>query len=188
NERMMRLLDAMLNISRLELGTFIIEPKNANVAKISSEIANELKPQIFQKKIKFKEKYGQHLEKIRVDPKILQIILQNILSNAVKYTPDRGKISLSVRLSNNSLLIKVSDNGYGIPLKQHHLVFGKFFRADNIYKVSADGTGLGLYIVKYIVDYYKGSIKFKSKEDKGSVFHVTLPLNISRKKGTKSLI
>lgn len=141
------------------------------------------------------------------------MVVQNILSNAVKYTPENGKIKLSVFLDNSSsrkttdgqnkknILLKISDTGYGIPKKQQSRIFTKLFRADNVRRKDNNGTGLGLYIVKSIIEHSGGSVWFESpssiafdktmagkKENKGTTFYVAVPLEgMKKKKGAKIL-
>ena len=115
---------------------------------------------------------------LNADPKLLRMVVQNLLSNSVKYTPNRGKIELSISLFNEkNVLLKIIDTGYGIPKNQHNKIFEKLFRADNVRNKDTDGTGLGLYIVKSIVENSGGKIWFESpKENKGTTFYVTLPI------------
>jgi len=110
-----------------------------------------------------------------LDPRLARIILQNLLSNAVKYTPQGGRVSLEMRMENGTLAITVSDTGIGIPKEQQGHMYEKFFRGDNVRATDTTGTGLGLYIVKSLLDTAGGTIRFESEEGKGSVFTVTVP-------------
>ncbi len=200
NKRMVDLVNALLNVSRLELGTFAIEPEPTDVVNIARSVADEQKPQILAKKIKLNQKYANNLPKINADPKLLRIIFQNLLSNAVKYTPDQGTVSIDLylakrgksidtqKVNEDSIAITVSDTGYGIPKDQQDEIFSKLFRADNVREKDTEGTGLGLYIVKSIVGHSGGQIWFESEKDKGTVFYVTLPLSgMKKKEGTKAI-
>ena len=111
-------------------------------------------------------------------PQTLWQALSNLLTNASKYTPDGGRVTLKLALESQDVLIQVSDNGYGIPEFQKSRIFEKFFRADNISKM--EGTGLGLYIVKEIIEASGGKIWFESTEGKGTTFSFTLPLTGSK--------
>ncbi|MCD4705252.1 PAS domain-containing sensor histidine kinase, partial [bacterium] len=188
NQRMVKLVNALLNVSRLELGTFMVRPKLVNICYLADIVIKELQPRIKARNIKFIKKYDSQLPKIRVDVELMTMIFQNLLSNAVKYTPARGKVSLIIKKKNRKFIIKVSDNGYGIPRSQQDRVFSKLFRADNIKEKDTEGTGLGLYIIKSIVDNVQGKISFKSKLNKGTTFLVEMPLSGMKKKaGTKKL-
>ena len=127
--------------------------------------------------------------KINVDPNLIRIVFQNLISNSVKYTPQNGTIVVSLKKEGDNVLISVSDTGYGIPLNQQSKIFKKFFRADNVVDKETDGTGLGLYIIKEIVEKSGGKIWFSSKENQGSTFFVSIPLSgMKKKEGAKNLV
>jgi len=188
NKRMIDLVNSLLNVSRLELGTFMVEPEMADLREIADDMIKELEHRMKKKNISFSKKYDNNLPKIKVDVKLITVVFQNLLSNAVKYTPEKGKISLSIEKEEPNVLINVTDTGYGIPKEQQNKIFSKLFRADNVTQKDTEGTGLGLYIVKSIVDNAGGKIWFESEEDKGTTFFVQLPLSgMKAKKGTKKL-
>ncbi|MBU2541982.1 PAS domain S-box protein [Patescibacteria group bacterium] len=189
NHRMIELVNALLNVSRLELGTFVIDPEIVFPNAILESVIDEFKPQIKKKQIKFKKEiYSSLPKKMMLDEKLFRIIVQNLLSNAIKYTPEKGTISIKVKKDKKNLLIIIKDSGYGIPIVQQSQIFTKLFRADNVKQTDVDGTGLGLYIVKSILDHTDGKIWFESEENKGSTFFVTLPIKgMKRQKGLKRL-
>jgi two-component system sensor histidine kinase VicK len=188
NQRMVNLVNALLNTSRIDLGTFAIDPKPTNFIKVANSVLSELTPQIKAKKMKIKKEYDKKLPTINADENLIRIVFQNLLSNAVKYTPEKGRVTLIIRKEKKNVFISVSDNGYGIPKKQQPKIFSKLFRADNVRAKEMEGTGLGLYIIKAIVEEGGGKIWFKSIEGKGTTFYVTLPLSgMKRKEGTKGL-
>lgn len=181
NERMVKLIESLLNVSRLELGTFQIEPEQINIIEIAENTLKELKPQIKEKEITVEKNFEANLSVIEADKKLLGIIFQNLLSNAVKYTENKGKVGLKITIKDSDLFVEVSDNGYGIPAAQHDQIFTKLFRADNVKEKVSVGTGLGLYLVKKIVDQIKGEISFQSAENQGTTFIVRLPLKNMKK-------
>ncbi len=184
NQRMVELVNALLDVSRLELGTFVIEPESIDICRLAQDVINEQAPQIDIKKIKLSLFYYKKTSFIEADPKLLRMVIQNILSNAVKYTPDGGTINISISLvDRENIQIKIVDTGYGIPVNQHNKIFTKLFRADNVRDKDTNGTGLGLYIVKSIVEKSNGRIWFESpKENNGTAFYVTLPIKGVNKK------
>jgi len=185
---MVELVNALLNVSRLELGTFTIEPKPTNITEILQSLIKEMQEQIKKKNLKIIESYDLKVPKISVDSKLMRIVLQNLISNAVKYTPEKGKVEISLTTKEPSVLIKVADTGYGIPKAQQSHIFEKLFRADNIREKDTEGTGLGLYLVKAIIDQSGGKVWFESIENKGSTFFVSIPLvGMKKKGGTKAL-
>ena len=184
NQRMVELVNALLDVSNLELGTFVIEPESTDICQLARSVINEQKPQIDIKKIKFLFSCKKGISFIQADPKLLRMVIQNILSNSVKYTPEGGKIKVSISLATKKdIQIKISDTGYGIPKKQHEKIFTKLFRADNVRDKDTDGTGLGLYIVKSVVEKSGGKIWFESPEENfGTTFYVILPIKGVSKK------
>lgn len=177
NQRMVELVNALLDVSSLELGTFIMEPEPTDICLLARSVIAEQQPEIIARNIIFSLSCGKDVAFMQADPKLLRMVMQNILSNAIKYTPEGGKIKFSIALKDaKSLLLKISDTGYGIPKNQQGQIFTKLFRADNVRNKDTDGTGLGLYIVKSIVEKSGGKIWFKSSESKGTTFYVTLPI------------
>lgn len=188
NQRMVGLVNALLNVSRLELGTFTIEPEPSDLSEIMESVLNELKNKIEERKIKVIKYYDKELKKINVDPKLTHIVFQNFLSNAVKYNKDKGTLSVKIEKLDKNVMIQISDNGMGIPKEQQKEVFSKLFRADNVKEADTEGTGLGLYIVKSILDNSGCEVWFESQEGKGTTFSITIPLSgMQKKEGLKKL-
>jgi len=189
NQRMVDLVNALLNVSRLELGTFTIEPSEINIVTLAESVLNELVVQIRDKKQRVEKKYDKKLPvKYSADEKLLRIVFQNLLSNAIKYTPAQGKISLSIWPEKDKIKIDVKDTGMGIPKNQQAKIFEKLFRADNVRATDTEGTGLGLYIVKALMDAIKGKINFQSVENKGTTFWIEMPATgWQKKQGTKTI-
>jgi signal transduction histidine kinase len=188
NQRMVDLVNTLLDVSRIEMGTFMVEPKSTDIIKLAQSVIDEQKLQIDEKKIRFSTTFEHGIPLIQADPKLLRMVIQNLLSNAVKYTPDEGKIEISIFLDNKkNILLKVMDTGYGIPRNQQNMIFTKLFRADNVIGKDTEGTGLGLYIAKSIVEQTGGKLCFESVENKGTTFYATLPLGKRRNGGARAL-
>ena len=187
-QRMIDLVNSLLNVSRIELGTFMVEPTPTSLQEMAASCIKELVHSMKEKKLKFAEEYDPTLPKVNVDKKLMRMVFQNLLSNAVKYTPEGGSISLKIRKEDPNVKIEVADTGYGIPKDQQNRIFQKLFRAENVTAKDTEGTGLGLYIIKNVVENSGGKIWFESEEDKGTTFFVTMPLTgMQKKKGTKQL-
>jgi len=187
NKRMTDLVNCLLNVSRIEMGTFMVKPADIKIEEIADSLLQELNIQIDTRQLKIIKEYEEDLPIIKADPNLIRIILQNILSNAVKYTAPEGFIKVEIFSRPNDLMIKVTDNGYGIPKVQQEKIFNKLFRADNVKDKVTDGNGLGLYIAKSIVEQSGGKIWFESEENKGTTFFVILPLEVKKKEGAKML-
>jgi len=188
NQRMVELVNALLNVSRIELGTLAIDPKIIDFKEISKNVIKELKEEIKRRNIEVRENYSRGLPKIKADPNLSRIILQNIITNAIKYTPEKGTVNVLLKKDKDNLIIQISDTGYGIPKDQQDKIFQKLFRADNVREKDTGGTGLGLYLVKSILDQSGGKVWFESKENKGTTFFVHIPLSgMKKKEGSKTL-
>jgi PAS domain S-box-containing protein len=187
SKRMVNLVNALLNVSRLELGTFAVEPELSDISKIAKDAIAELAALLEEKGVKILEKYD-NLPEINLDRKLTHIVFQNLLSNAVKYSPKGSVVRLNISNNKHDMFIEVADEGLGIPKDQQNKIFTKLFRANNVKEVDTTGTGLGLYIVKSILDHSSGKISFESEEGKGSVFRVAIPLKgMVKKEGKKAL-
>ncbi|MBX2866774.1 cell wall metabolism sensor histidine kinase WalK [Candidatus Kaiserbacteria bacterium] len=188
NHRMIDLVNALLNVSRIELGTFAVEVSDISIPDLVSGIAKDFTMQVQSKKQTLSINTDDAPEVYPADPKLLGIVFQNLLSNAIKYTPEGGTVSCRVTKDTENVHIAVSDTGYGIPKEQQDKIFSKLFRADNVKAQDTTGTGLGLYIVKAIVEQSGGSISFESAEGKGTTFTVTLPQKgMTPKEGSRPL-
>ncbi|MBI2473218.1 PAS domain S-box protein [Candidatus Uhrbacteria bacterium] len=188
-QRMTLLINALLDVSKIELGTFTVEPQPTNLNSIAQTILQELDPIIKEKHLVIQTMFDETIPLVSVDPKLTMIIFQNLLSNAVKYTPHDGKIECEIRKDEKDFFIRVTDTGIGIPKMQQEHIFKKLFRADNAKEIDVDGTGLGLYLVKSILNHTGGTIRFNSKIGEGSTFVVSIPSEgMAAKIGTQKLI
>ena len=189
NERMVALVNALLSVSRIELGTFSVVPKKVNLVTICKEVLGGIKEDIARRGLHVREEFKK-VPDMKADPSYVRIIFQNLLTNAVKYTPKKGVIIITIDKKATDILISVKDTGYGIPEKSKEKIFTKLYRADNVVTKDTDGTGLGLYITKSIIEQAAhGKIWFESEENKGTTFFVSLPLTgMIKREGVKGLL
>lgn len=187
-ERMLDLVTAILNVSKIDLGTLAVEPENIHIEDIAQDVLKELEMEIKLKNLKINADFLKPVPAIWADPKLMRILFQNLFTNAIKYTPKRGRISCDIEIQDGSLLITVADTGVGIPKADKDKIFEKFFRTEAARIMDPNGNGLGMYIVRAIVDVAGGKIWFKSKENRGTTFYVIIPLSGMRAKtGLKGL-
>lgn len=186
-ERLLPLINAMLNSLRVELGTVAIEPHPTDLAKSIDAVLNELSAQIQNKQLIIEKKYDNLLP-INVDPLLTHAVFQNIIVNAVKYSQIQKKIGIALLKKDENILFIVSDSGCGIPQEEQPNIFQKLYRASNVQSIDPDGTGIGLYLIKSILDQAGGKIWFESEENKGTTFYVSIPTSGMKKRdGTKGL-
>jgi PAS domain S-box-containing protein len=174
-ERMNELITALLDISKLEAGALHVKLKEANIMQLLKLTLDQLNQFARSKEIDLSLDVAEEDIVMQCDPLLLGEIYSNLISNAIKYTPQKGKVTISLKKKNQEVLFMVQDTGYGIPDSLQDQVFTKFFRASNIQKRDATGTGLGLYMVKQIAEVMDGRLWFNSREDKGSLFCFALP-------------
>lgn len=187
NQRMIDLVNALLNVSRLEVGTLAIEPKPTRLDGMLRELIRELAPLSLAHRVAVRVKALPAIT-LRVDQRLLGEAVMNLLTNAVRYTPPGGRVSVELGYKGPHVVISVTDTGYGIPEKDRKLLFSKFFRASNVQQKEPHGTGLGLHITKAVVEAMGGTIGFVSEENKGSTFWITLPrAGVKARAGTRTL-
>ena len=189
-DRMARLVNDLLNVTRIESGRLRITPQPTEVKRFIKSIIDEAKPLAAAKKIKINfiadaEKW----QKISLDQNLMRQVFHNLLVNAIRYSPaGKGKVEINLSKDKNYFITAVKDNGIGIPKKAQGNIFAKFFRADNAVKSITEGTGLGLYVSKMIVENSGGEISFASEEKKGTTFFVKMPLKgMKSKEGERGL-
>lgn len=194
NQRMIDLVNTLLSVSRIELGTFTIQPVQQDICALLQNIVNELRPAIDNKHLRIEQACSKNNPMLLIDGPLFHMVIHNLLMNAINYTADGGTIKLESRemnagqtlgeklLEEDSFVIVVADTGYGIPINQQSKLFTKFFRADNALEKHVDGNGLGLYIVKSVLENSGGLIWFASEENKGTTFYIAIPLSGMRAK------
>jgi len=173
SERLSRLIDDLLTLSSLEGKEGISRFKAVCIVQCMRNVMNILGPQISEKKLQVELIYSTDLPYIKVDEDLLGQVLINLLDNAIKYTLPCGKIIIRVRKKDSRVVITFTDTGMGIPEESLSRVFERFYRVDKARARSHGGSGLGLSIVKHIVESYGGEIFVNSEVGKGSTFGVS---------------
>lgn len=175
-ERMGMLVDDFLDASKLEMGTFETEPGEVVLAEFIDAQLEEFDAKIASKKLTINKQYGLPGLIMLVDKHLLRMSITNITSNAIKYTPEGGSVTIGYEEVDNVVHIAIIDTGMGIPEADQDKLFSKFFRASNTKESAIDGTGIGLYIVRQAVKKMGGTLSFGSKEGVGTKFVISLPL------------
>lgn len=174
--KMVTMVGDILNVSRIEEGRFGSKLKKQDLLPLLQSVFSAVAVNAQAKKIKLTKNIPASLPLIFFDEENLKLSLENIISNAVKYTPAGGEVSVAVAVTSKNLTITVADTGIGISAADQTRLFDKFFRANNALKHDTEGTGLGLYIARNIIQAHSGKIAFTSELDKGTTFTVTLPV------------
>jgi signal transduction histidine kinase len=147
-----------------------------------------MQPRLAKKGHELVKDYDKNLAQVPADDKLLRIVFQNFLSNAIKYTSDHGKIKVALKSDESNITFSVANNGKPIPEADQPRIFTKMFRASNAQELDPDGNGLGLYVVKEIVENAGGKIWFTSKNGEDTVFACSFPLSgMIAKSGTRQL-
>lgn len=179
NERLIALVSDLLSVSRIETGKkFEIIKQKVEFCKIIKRIIEASYPLLKKHDVKIVQDdcLSENIE-IEVDEEKIQQVLINLITNAIKYSHDGGEIFIGVEVEKSYIIFFVQDGGIGIEEKDFPKVFSKFYRGNNALKLETDGTGLGLYIAKAIVEGHGGSIWFDSKKGQGSTFYFSIPKN-----------
>ncbi len=179
NERMITLINDLLNVAHIEEGRFIYRPSLDLLEDVAQRSIDGLKDAAKKRDVEivFNKPKNRLLKKVKIDGKKIELVIQNLLDNALRFTKPGGRVAISVEYGKINAKVIVRDTGVGIPDKQQSRIFTKFFRADNVIKMETEGSGLGLFICKNIISAHHGKIWFESEENKGTTFYFTIPLN-----------
>lgn len=183
-ERMIRMVNDLLVLSRMDRGTTKPDLEWVNFTDFVSHLLNRFDmivehdkkdPKTNEKKYEIKRELGNQDLWIEIDTDQMMRVIDNIMNNAIKYSPDGGTITVRLKQNQNWVLLSISDQGLGIPRKDLGKIFDRFYRADKARSRAQGGTGLGLAIAKEIVTAHGGRIWADSREGHGSTFYISLP-------------
>ncbi len=176
SERMMDTIHQLLKVAELERDDLKVQTEAVEFGKILDQTIATMKASADEKKITFKQSTLSTIPTMHFNPLFLTQVVENLIENAIRYTPENGVIDSILTLKGDQIEWTLHDNGIGIPKQDLDRVFEKFFRADNAQRIFPNGTGLGLYIVKKTLDHAGGSIRIESEEGHGTTMIVSLPL------------
>jgi len=186
NDRIRKLVNELLDVSNLEQGSLKLELVEQKLEDLIEEIAGSFSVRFREKKIDFYWRRPEPpLPLVSIDHERITQVVTNLVSNAVKFTPDEGHIEIYAKEQDVSgpsgregkfVCVTVRDNGQGIPQQEQKNIFRKFYRATNVVEAEIEGTGLGMYLAKQYVEMHGGEIWFESKESEGTSVHFTIPI------------
>jgi len=174
--KLMAIVNTLLDISRIESGKMEVKIVPAELTKLIRDVADFLNPQTSDKQIELSLEIPDNMN-VYMDKNLIERVFINLINNAIKFTPQEGKITVGVKQENNTAVVSVKDTGCGISKDDLEKVFQEFFRVNNPQTASAVGSGLGLSLVKRIIDTHKEKIWVESEVGKGTTFYFTLHLD-----------
>lgn len=177
NERVLSLVRDLLSVSRIDQKRVKNTPEPANLVEIVKGVVKQMQIVADMKKIKLKLTIQENIvSNISIDILRFHQVIENLLGNAIEYTPIGGFVNVAVKKANNILQISIKDTGIGISASDSKKLFTKFFRGEKAIKYNPEGSGLGLYVVKSYIEAWGGKVEVFSIEDKGSTFTISLPM------------
>jgi signal transduction histidine kinase len=176
SERMVHLINDFLNVSRVQTGKFLIDKHPVDLVKLVKQEVKSLVTSAESRDLRLKLEVPPKPLVIDIDEGKIRQVIMNFIDNALYYSRPNTDINVSLRIFPSEVRLEVKDNGIGVPARQQAQLFTKFFRADNARTQRPDGTGVGLYLAKLVIDGHDGRLIFSSTEGKGSTFGFKLPL------------
>ena len=176
--RLLRLVNNLIDISRIDIGYYKLQLSNNNIIKIIEDITLSVAEYVQDKNINLL--FDTEVEEVILacDPDKIERVILNLLSNSIKYTDNGGNIYVYLKKVDNQVIVSVKDSGVGLPKDKLNLIFERFGQANNILSRRCEGSGIGLSLVKSIIEMHGGNISVVSELGKGSEFIFNLPINI----------
>ncbi|MFH1425985.1 MAG: PAS domain-containing sensor histidine kinase [Candidatus Kerfeldbacteria bacterium] len=177
NQRMIRLVNDLLSVSRMEAGTIRLSTEAVDVYTLFKNVVRQMEfyARANNALIDFRIK-KKDIPRVAADPEKLQLVIENLVSNAIKYTDRKEKVTIKASVKPKKVVFSITDQGIGIPKEESAKVFQPFFRAENAVRTQTDGSGLGLYISKRLLQMNNGNVWFKSDPNRGTTFFFSVPI------------
>lgn len=176
SDRLKQLINDLLEVARSDSGTIKVKLSNIDIVSLIDKTIKEVGPSAAVKNVTITSNLDRSQNLVVADDEKVSEVLENLLSNAIKYNREGGKIDVATKAEAGRLSVSIADTGYGIPKEQQEQVFQKFFRARQKDTQNVSGTGLGLFLVRMLMEKMGGTISFMSEEGKGTIFVFSLPL------------
>lgn len=177
NERQLQIINQFLDVARVDSGRLKLQKQPIDLQKLVKQVVEEQRKVVAERGQKIACILPKKPLNLQADPRYLPMALENLINNASKYTPRKGKITITVRRVKAELLISVKDTGIGITKEELKVIFDKFTRAENEFTADSNGSGIGLYLTEKIILLHRGSIDVDSKLSHGSTFTIHLPMS-----------
>lgn len=176
NERQLEIINQLLYVARLDAGRITLHTEKVNINEIIQAVTRDQNETLTGRGQELSVVLPKRSITLVADPHYVRMVFENLLSNAIKYTPEKGKISITARREGHYLIVSVLDSGVGIDEDVHSSIFEKFTRVENELSTDVNGSGVGLYLTKQIVELHGGTIEVRSEATRGAEFIVRLPL------------
>lgn len=176
NDRQLHIIEDLLNTARVDAGQLSLSIESLDLATLAHDAVQEHLASLRERNLNITLEKPVESTVVKADPEKLRMVIDNLLSNASKYTPDGGRISVHISSKHADAVLSIRDTGIGIAQEDMDKLFRKFSRIDNELSGKVDGNGLGLYLVKHIIDLHEGSVEVSSRPGYGSTFTFILPL------------
>lgn len=177
NERQLEIVNQILHIARIESGRLPITKTDIDLNQLAHEVISEQASEIRKRKQRLKKIFGKKPIMLEGDPQYLRMVIENLISNASKYTKEGGSIAVEISQEDSYIILEVTDTGVGIASDDINKLFQKFSRIHNELSISSGGTGIGLYLTRLITELHNGTIEVISRPNVGTTFRVRLPKN-----------
>lgn len=172
--RMEELVSDLLIVARIETAKLPLKKIEFSLEDLIKDLIAEFEPFTKASNVEISLETEKNLPRIANDPSQIKIVIENLIDNAIRYIKDKGKVAIRLLRKDKNIYFEIKDNGVGIPKEDQKYIFQKFFRSENVVKYQTQGSGLGLYISKAIIEGSGGKIGFQSQGGRGSTFWFTL--------------
>lgn len=177
SERMVRLINDFLNVSRIQTGKFIIDKHPIDMSQLIEQEIDSLQSSALVHNMKFIYNPPKNFPMVDIDEGKIRQVVMNFADNAIYYSNDNSDININLSVDSDNIIFTIKDTGIGVPVAEQDELFTKFYRASNAKKQRPDGTGVGLYLAKKIINAHEGKVIFESAQNKGSTFGFSIPIN-----------
>jgi len=175
-QQLISIVEDILFMTRSDLGQFKVSQQEVHLRSLVRQVMRSLQPQAFKAEVALSQNIPVDTPTLYIDPQRIKQVLNNLVANAIKFTPPGGVVTVSAQVHDDDAeLISVADTGYGIPLEDRQHIFERFYQSNHSQQSKMGGYGLGLSIAKLIVEQHHGTINFETAMDKGTTFYFTLP-------------